>query len=88
MKFEWDNNKSSSNKLKHGIDFQTATRLWDDPDRIEIDTPYPLENRYILIAKLDQKCWAAVFTKRGKAIRIISVRRARKREVELYETNR
>ncbi len=85
MKFEWDDTKSRSNKHKHGIDFQTATRLWYDPNRVEIETPYPLENRYILIGKVDKKYWAAIFTRRGKALRIISVRRARKKEVHLYE---
>jgi len=73
---------------KHGIDLPAATRLWNDENRIEIETPYPLENRYILIGKIDKKHWAAVFTRRGNAVRIISVRRARKRKVELYETNR
>ncbi|MBW1698679.1 MAG: BrnT family toxin [Deltaproteobacteria bacterium] len=85
MKFEWDEKKSRSNKDKHGIDFQTATQLWSDADRIKIETPYPLENRYILIGKLDEKHWTAVFSKRGQATRIISVHRARRREVALYE---
>ena len=43
------------------------------------------ENRNILIGKIDDKLWSAVFTYRKDAIRIISVRRARKREAKLYE---
>ncbi len=34
--FEYDENKSQSNFIKHGIDFVTAQQLWDDPDRLEI----------------------------------------------------
>jgi uncharacterized DUF497 family protein len=85
MKFEWDENKRRSNKEKHGIDFETATQLWDDNDRIEIQTLFPGENRNILIARLEKILWAAIFTERGDAIRIISVRRARSKEAKLYE---
>ena len=47
--------------------------------------PHPVEDRSILIASYDNKLWAAIYTPRGDVIRIISVRRARKREVGLYE---
>ena len=85
MKFEWDENKSHSNKEKHGIAFEAATQLWNDKDRIEIQTSFPGENRSILIARTENKLWTAIFTERGDAIRIISVRRARKKETMLYE---
>ena len=48
MEFEWDENKSHSNKIKHGIDFDTAKYLWNDNNRVEIEAPYPLEDRSIL----------------------------------------
>jgi uncharacterized protein len=82
--FEWDSEKSLSNQTKHGIDFDTARALWDDGSRVEIQSSYPLENRSILIAKLEKKLWTAIFTRRGSALRIISVRRARKQEANLY----
>jgi len=50
MKFEWDDVKSEVNATKHGIDFATATRLWQDADRIEIETPYPVEKGQLLSA--------------------------------------
>ena len=84
MEFEWDEDKSRTNKIKHGIDFDTAKQLWKDDSRVVIHTPYPLENRGILIGKVQKKLWTAVSTWRGKAIRIISVRRARKKEATLY----
>ena len=84
MKFEWDNEKSRRNQVKHGMDFDTAKALWDDDNRVEIQSPYPLESRSILIGTLDKKLRTVVFTRRGSALRIIPVRRARKREVNLY----
>lgn len=84
MRFEWDDEKSQSNKAKHGIDFDTARDLWNDSNRIEIHTSYPLENRSILIGRIDKKLWTAIFSRRGNAIRTISVRRARKQEAKLY----
>ena len=85
MKFEWDDKKSRANKTKHGIDFKIATELWNDGDRIEIQTTFPIENRSILIGKIGDKLWAAILTKRNDSSRIISVRRARRRETKLYE---
>ena len=84
MKFEWDDEKSRTNKAKHDIDFNTAKELWDDPNRVEILTSYPLENRSILIGTIDKKLWTAIFTRRSDSIRIISVRRTRKKEAKLY----
>ena len=78
-------NKSRSNLIKHGIDFETAKNLWLDEDRIEIWAPHPVENRGIVIGKHQNKLWTAIFTMRGNAIRIISVRRAGKKEAKLYE---
>lgn len=85
MEFEWDEKKSLANKSKHGIDFNTAKELWNDQDRIEIQTNFPVENRNALIGKIGDKLWTAIFTPRVDAIRIISVRRARKKETKLYE---
>ena len=85
MPFEWDLRKSIANKEKHGLDFETAKILWSDDNRVEIHAPSPVEDRWILIGKKDNKLWTAIFTLRGKAIRIISVRRSRKKEVYLYE---
>lgn len=85
MNFEWNNDKSNSNKMKHGIDFETAKNIWLDENRIKIHAPHPVENRGIIIGKHNNKLWTAIYTLRGDAIRIISVRRARKKEAKLYE---
>ena len=85
MEFEYDPDKSSKNKTKHGIDFERAQKLWDDPDLIEIPVRTSDEPRFLLIARISGKCWSAVVTYRGDKIRIISVRRSRKEEVDIYE---
>ena len=85
MEFKWDERKNRWNKDKHGIDFETAMKLWNDKNRIEIQTLFSIENRSILIRKIEKKLWSAIFSLRGDAIRIISVRRARKKEAKFYE---
>jgi uncharacterized DUF497 family protein len=85
MNFEWDESKSIANKNKHGIDFETARNIFFDDNRVEIIAPYPVEDRFINIGKFNGKIWTVIFTIRGNKIRIISARRARKKEVKLYE---
>jgi uncharacterized DUF497 family protein len=84
--FEYDESKSTSNLKKHGIDFVTAQELWGDPDLVEIQAKPNTEPRHLIIARISGKHWSAVTTYRGSTIRIISVRRSRKSEVELYES--
>ncbi len=84
--FEFDAAKSESNRAKHGIDFVHAQRLWSDPMLLEIPAKTDDEPRYMMIGLMDGKHWAAVITYRGENVRLISVRRARTEEVELYES--
>ena len=85
MTFEWDDDKSRKNIEKHGIGFETAKDLWHDKNRIEIEVPHPVEERWIILGRVQGKIWAAIYTVRQGSIRIISVRRARAKEVRLYE---
>ena len=84
--FEFDKNKSRSNKVKHGIDFTMAMKLWNDPNRLEIPAQWVNESRYLLIAVLEEEYWSAVFTKSKNRIRIISVRKSRRYEKEIYNS--
>jgi uncharacterized DUF497 family protein len=85
MKFEFDPDKSKANKTKHDIDFVEAQRLWEDPDRLQVPARTQGEPRLMLIARINQKHWSAIFTIRSEITRIISVRRSRQKEVEQYE---
>ena len=86
MGFEYDPDKSAENKRKHGIDFDEAQRLWADPHLVEIPAPTTDERRWLLIGKIDENHWSAIITRRGGNIRLISVRRSRDEEVEIYES--
>jgi uncharacterized DUF497 family protein len=86
LEFEFDVAKSRSNKEKHGVDFLEAQALWQDAERLQIPARTEDEARFLLIARLKDKLWSAVFTYRGETVRIISVRRARTEEVKLYES--
>jgi hypothetical protein len=85
MVFEWDQGKNESNRKKHGIDLETARNIWFDDNRVEIEAPYPIESRWTVIGNVAGKIWVALYTIRNSTIRIISVRRARTKEVKLYE---
>ncbi len=86
MNFEFDPNKSNKNKVKHGLDFIEAQALWDDPDLLEIPARTEDEPRFLVIGKIKAKHWSGVVTYREENIRIISVRRSRTEEVEVYES--
>jgi uncharacterized DUF497 family protein len=85
MNFEFDQQKSISNQEKHGIDFLEAQYLWLDPERIVIPARTLDEVRYLMIARINNVFWSAIYTSRGNTIRIISVRKARQNEKEIYQ---
>ena len=86
MEFEFDKRKSQINKRKHGIDFIEAQPLWNDPDRIEIPAKTIDEERFLIIGKISDKYWSTIITYRDERVRIISVRRSRKEEIDIYES--
>jgi uncharacterized protein len=74
------------NKSKHGIDFYETQALWDDPDLVEIPARIAEEPRFLVIGTIAGNHWSAVITYRGDSIRLISVRRSRKEEIGIYES--
>ena len=86
MEYEFDKRKSAKNLKKHGIDFAGAQDIWNDPDRIEIPAITIDEQRFLMIGKISEKYWSCVFTYRAEKVRIISVRRSRKEEIDIYES--
>ena len=89
MTFEWDDNKEQINIKKHGMDFETASHVFDDDNRLEIydDLHSEYEDRYITIGMIDEiTCIAmVVYTERGTdVIRIISARKATPKERRKY----
>ena len=86
MEFEFDPRKSRSNKKKHGIDFDEAQALWDDLDLIVIPARTSEESRYLVVGRIGETHWSGVITYREDRIRIISVRRSRDEEIDIYES--
>jgi uncharacterized DUF497 family protein len=87
VEFEFNAEKSASNKDKHGIDFVEAQALWLDEWLFSHPVAADDEIRYIVTGRIGQKLWTAVITMRDDRLRIISVRRARKDERRNYEDN-
>lgn len=88
MKFDWDPKKATSNKNKHGITFEEAITAFDDPYAlIEEDARHTSEHRDRIIGEADPGVLVVVFTVRqsGSVYRIISARRASRKERKLYE---
>ena len=86
MNFEFDLKKSENNKNKHGIDFIEAQDLWNDVDLLEIPAKTTDEMRFLVIGIIGERHWTGIITYRNDNLRIISVRRARNEEIELYES--
>ena len=85
--FEFDSHKSQSNHEKHGIGFIDAQQLWNDPYLLEVPALVLGEPRYLVIGIINGKHWSGVITYRDSNIRIISVRRSRQEEVNIYENS-
>ncbi len=86
MQFEFDPVKYENNQKKHRIDFVETQALWEDPDLLEIPAKTVDEERFLVIGRIDETHWSGVITYRNENIRIISVRRSRYEEIELYES--
>ena len=83
--FEWDEKKRLQTIEKHGIDFISATELFE-----QRYYTYPSsrdgEERYVAIGVMHTEIIAVAYTKRGEVIRLITARKARKNEREHYTT--
>ena len=59
--------------------------MWSEPALLEIPARVSDEPRWVVVGKMKEKHWSAVITRRGENVRLISVRRSRDEEVEIYE---
>lgn len=84
MEFEYDLNKSKINKEKHGISLEEAKTLWLGIG-VEIETGHLTELRFLRIGQIGDRFYSCAFTIRGNKIRLISARRSRPEEKEIYK---
>jgi len=88
--FEWDSQKAKSNLKKHGVSFEEASTAFQDTLSLTIDDPLHSidEVRVVLIGMLNKnRLLVVVHTGKGDNIRIISARKATKKERKNYESN-
>ena len=85
MVFEYDPLKNEANIAKHKVSFEEALEIWNDPDLLVLPARKRGEKRKLAIGRAYTAIFSVVHTKRGEAIRIISARRATKKEVRYYE---
>ena len=83
MDFEFDPRKSETNKHKHGVTLQQATQIWLEA-YLEITANTVGEPQLMAIGQIGGKLHACIYTVRGQAVRLISCRRARAKEAQLY----
>jgi hypothetical protein len=90
FRFEWDENKNKLNRGKHGIWFEEAQTVFDDPlSRVFVDGAHSVEeDRFIIVGMSSASRTLVVahcFRNDDSIIRVISARKATKREVKYYE---
>jgi uncharacterized protein len=88
LTFEWDTRKARSNLAKHGVGFEEASTVFGDPLSLTMPDPEhsKIENRFVTMGSaFSGKLLVVVHTDRGDNIRIISARRASRRERKSYE---
>jgi uncharacterized protein len=77
MNITWDPAKNRENQRKHGISFDDAKAVFQDPDRIEVldDRDYG-EERWVAIGTVGKIVALVVYTERNGGIRLVSARKA------------
>ncbi len=88
VRFLWDRRKAASNERKHGVGFREATTVFDDSLSVAIRDPDHSvdEERFLLLGLSNRRRLLVVaHSERGESIRIISARRANRRERRMYE---
>ena len=87
MQFEWDNAKVQGNLAKHGLRFDVAARVFDDPERQDNDASHAEdgETRRKAVGLIEGRLVTVVYTRRGEAVRVISARRANGKERRGYD---
>ena len=88
MQFEWNESKAEGNIAKHGVSFEEAKTVFDDPLYIDFYDPDHSEDeeRYLIVGESNQGHLLIVsYTERGDSIRLISAREVTRIEREVYE---
>jgi uncharacterized protein len=89
--FEWDRKKAELNLRKHGVEFDEASTVFEDPLALLMPDPDHSvgEMRYILLGmSINQRLLVVAFAERPPRTRLISARRATRQERRKYEKDK
>ena len=87
MKFEWDEEKNRKNVRKHGVSFETAARVFGDPNALTVCDPFEFEERWDAIGVVDCVLFVVYAERKNDVVRIISARKATKEEINAYKND-
>jgi len=87
MNYQWDPAKATANVKKHGVGFADAVGVFNDPGALTIEDPDSEEEQRFLAIGLDVlgRLIVVAFTYRGDDLRLISARKATRKEISIYE---
>lgn len=90
MEFEWDETKNNANMRKHGVSFRSATGVFLDPHRLELEDTRKRygEQRVVTVGQIETRVFVVVYTWRYEVHRVISARKANERETKIYQAIR
>ena len=85
MKFEWDTEKARLNAEKHGVDFRSVSGFDFETAVVVVDDRFAYrETRFVALGLIGPRVHQLAFTMRGNSIRVISLRKANRREIRTY----
>jgi uncharacterized DUF497 family protein len=86
MKYEWDENNRVANLAKQGVDFIDAENFdWSSAIETIDDRFNYIEDRWIALGFIGSRLHVIIYTMQGENVRLISLRKANKREKDYYE---
>jgi len=82
IEFNWNPDKATANERKHGVTFEYATEIFEDPNRQDREDDRRIygEERRITVGTINARVYVVTYTERNGAIRLISARKANDRE--------
>ena len=86
MRYEWDELKATANIIKHGVEFEDALEFaWEASVEVFDSRKDYKEQRSIAMSCIRGRLHVLVYTRRGDGVRVVSLRKANKREIRKYE---
>ena len=88
--YEWDEAKRKSNMAKHDLDFADAHLVYENPAKVTLPTTYSIEKRWqdVAVVETHGATLALIYRIRDNTVRVLSFRRASRKERNAYEADK